>query len=80
MLRNDFDRLYATGCIQTCADVYATVEEAREKAYERFLAVMVLTKGDPCDGCPIDAKRLGISKIEVRRQRMREVNCDTRRS
>lgn len=46
-------KLHEAGCIQTLCDCYTDVNEAMDKGYQRFCALMVLIGFNPCNECPI---------------------------
>lgn len=52
MLTGSFEELHAAGCIQTGADHFTEVEPARARFGQMFTALMGVTGGQICDGCP----------------------------
>ena len=52
-LKGTFEDLHGAGCIQTLCDMYADVGDAvKAGGLERFSGIMLLTRLNPCDGCP----------------------------
>lgn len=52
-----FQELYEAGCIQTGADVCDTLQEAQEKFVLPLVGLMVATRNNPCNGCPVDKQK-----------------------
>lgn len=64
-LSGTFEELHEAGCIQTGADVRPNVDDARSRFGELFRGLMIITKGYPCDGCPIAGKCEAQKQYEV---------------
>jgi hypothetical protein len=52
-LRASFKELFEAGCIQTGGDSHGSLEVATGTFSLRFIALMLLTENNPCDGCPV---------------------------